>query len=198
MKALYRFWNWLIGANSDQEKPERQIFHFWNGFADCSADPILIYRYLESDPDFDRETHLDQAGKGDMAAWEISVKAVRRAFAVEPYDEGGLTELECLDLLGDFYTYLESLQKKTPNSASLQQSTAPTSPNLSEPTTSDMSRSGGTPGEPEPRSPTMLDAEQAQQLQELSEQQPSENFSTPTTDPSAENLNTSDTSPTTN
>lgn len=94
----------------------RQIFSYWDGRRVRKADPLVVYRKLDNDPEFDWETHPEMIDSGEDGladnAMEITANAVKRAFNVEPFDGAkGLTENECIGLLVQFVDYLTALKK---------------------------------------------------------------------------------------
>lgn len=139
---------WLFGrrpaatpqAASDAVVSARQIFFYWDGKSQRTADPIVLFRGLLIHPDFNREKDFGLLESGDdvlcTEAMERISHVVRDVFGIPLFDDGGLTVAECLGLLTGFYAWCES-QKK---SGSGQQ----TSPQNTESPSSGMQSSRGT------------------------------------------------------
>jgi hypothetical protein len=92
-------------------RPHRDIFYFWDGQRERSVDPFEIMRAIEQDSEFNLERDASLMIAGDDEATQITVRCVRRAFAVKPFNEGGLLEAECLELIQVFYEFLSALKK---------------------------------------------------------------------------------------
>lgn len=100
-----------------RQQKHRGIFHYWDGQRERAADPFEILRAIADDPEYsdDREPKLmlvDDFTVSDEAA-QKTVRCVRRAFGVKSFNEGGLLEAECLDLIDEFYGFLGALKKNT-------------------------------------------------------------------------------------
>jgi len=103
---------WLFGAR------RRQIFKFYDGIRSRTADPLHVWAMLQSDPKLEMERHvkelkspLDQVSATALLVIEA---AVRRAFEVPQFVDGGLTAQECVELLLAYDLWLAD-QKKTSN-----------------------------------------------------------------------------------
>lgn len=141
--AFLLFFRWLFGGR----QASRQIFRFWDGQRDRAADPLVIYRAIETDPQFNVEVDSALLEAGDSEATVRAVGAVQRAFGVKDFDHGGLLESEALALLVEFYEFLALLKKSTSDTPT---SSAPTESAFSDPAlsnTSSLSGSGKTPSE---------------------------------------------------
>ncbi len=100
------FKRWLFNRS-------RYVFKFWNGHRTVLADPMVIWRTLQSNEDF-REDDF-KLMKVEALREKIIGKVAgitREVFELKPLHEGGLTELECLDLLKAFMMY-SGFQKKS-------------------------------------------------------------------------------------
>lgn len=112
--------------------PERKIFRFWDGTQERGIDPLQVLRALNSHPEFDIATHpalatmsapmgateADLKHQRQVAdgALQITVRAAREAFEVQPYDHAtgkGLTEGETADLLDEFGCWILAQKKST-------------------------------------------------------------------------------------
>jgi hypothetical protein len=139
---------WLKRLFRRRAERQRQIFRYFDGVRRRGIDPIAAYRALASDPDFRYDLHVQGCLEGDLESIQITLAAVRRTFDVRPWNEAterGLTEEETLELLPQFYDYMESLKKNTAPWPSSSPSTASCSPELAageSATTSSLSGSG--------------------------------------------------------
>lgn len=153
-KLIRRFILWLIGP---EEQDNRLLFRYWDGARDRKVDPIPAYRKLLADPEFDEERHLAEAKAGDEDAYEICLRAVKRAFAIQDFSEenvGGLTELEKLALLGAFYAYFDQLKKNIETLSTAPPSTESTLPMPDATNTNSTSPCGSIDSERKPCSET--------------------------------------------
>lgn len=147
----------------------REIFRYFDGQAIRFADPLAIVRALDEHETYVEEKHFDEclrlAEKGASSgtkeerlryhrAAAVCTDAVRKAFGILPYDQGGLQIGECLDLLASFIDYLDGVKKNTSPSLTSSPSTDATSNGSSEPTPSDSSPSTCIDPEPLPSEPT--------------------------------------------
>ena len=143
---------WLINwwKNRAREK-SRAIFRYWDGKKERAIDPMLAWQGLISDVEFNLDTHPAQIDRGEIEAIQVGSRTVQRVFAVKPVDEGGLTQLESLDLLVDYFDYLDTLKKNINPMPTLPQPTALPSSVTS--TTNAGSASGEMPNEPRSAEP---------------------------------------------
>ncbi len=104
----------------------RFVFRYWNGSNRVFGDPMELYRALQSHPDYS-ESNLSLLGQEAIQNQIIGELAtvVRDVFKIPQLAEGGLTELECVQVLGEFIAYC-GFQKKS----GVQM---PTSPETTEP-----------------------------------------------------------------
>ena len=104
---------WLFGRLF-KRKPKQAIFPYWDGFKNRLADPMVVARMLEDDPEYRGDIHPKRSDDGDIAATAIVVAATRRALDVPPFgDKGGLTELAVMGLFVEFCNWLAALKKNT-------------------------------------------------------------------------------------
>lgn len=137
---------------------DRDIFEYWDGTATRHADPLVLQRELDKagGENWTQLLGMLKLGSGiavdvakigleqakankkhanDAAAELVSI--VRSAFQIEPFKHhgkspSGLTDSECLDLLVDYFFYMQDLEEEATPSPSLPLSTA--SPTASSPT----------------------------------------------------------------
>lgn len=94
-------------------KENRDIYEYWDGEKDRTADPLVLWHNLFSDEEVDLISDLQKAAEGQMEAHERISELVRKTFSVKPYEEGGLTRIELHALAQDFLlVYCEELKKK--------------------------------------------------------------------------------------
>ncbi len=124
---LIKFLSWLLGPR----RSARGIFRFWDGQKERAVDPFEILRAIANDPEFVLERDSSLMIKGDDDATQITVRCVRRAFDVKHFNEGGLLEDECLQLIEGFYEFLGALKKNTNGSPTSSEPMAPESSSAS-------------------------------------------------------------------
>lgn len=109
MRSLWFFILCCLGADP------RTIFRFWDGRRWRNADPLEVTRRLYSVANFHpEETPLMLDNENPQIVAETSgqvAAAVQYAFGVKPLSSGGLTETECIELLGAFHEYMGTLKK---------------------------------------------------------------------------------------
>lgn len=118
------------------EPPRQSIFRYWDGTKWSFADPIVVLRNINDDPDFSYDKHWLAAVQGNVDDVGVVAKAVYRAFPATPLVSGnadgkGLTEAECVNLLADFLYYCEEVKKNT----SQPQTTTPSTDEINPETT---------------------------------------------------------------
>lgn len=94
---------------------ERMIYSYWNGQEQVKADPLVLFQRLAA-----KGGDLAAAIRGASTDSSFAAKAhadriryIRDIFSLKPFEEnGGLTELECCNLLDHFLTYVGRLKKK--------------------------------------------------------------------------------------
>ena len=105
--------NWLIDWCTPSD---RYIFRFHDGVRWRLADPIAVSIALDNVPNFHPcETPRLLATADDprhmLQLTEQIADAVREAFGLPDFDNGGLTHLECLELLAAFDDFQNGLKK---------------------------------------------------------------------------------------
>jgi len=141
---------------------EREIYRYFDGQKVRSADPMRLYQKLKGvSADLEIEFKVARSGmKGADEAYNKAVSRIHGIFDTKPLEEGGITDVEAVNLFGHFWNYSGGVKKKVPphttpstgtsegtptNTESAQEKPSPTSP------TSD---SGSTAAEPTTESPT--------------------------------------------
>ncbi len=121
---------------------EREIYSYFDGTTRRVADPLAISRALITAPEVDWDTDLKLIAtilggpesvppaviKAAMQATGRVVGAIRYAFGIKPLWEGGLTDVELLELRGDFAMWMEEIKKKVNQQPISQPATAWTPP----------------------------------------------------------------------
>jgi hypothetical protein len=96
---------------------DRRIFRFWDGRKWTSIDPMIPFRILAQHKDFDWEETPKLIAMPDKKVWleayQLEVSAVREAFGVRPFNDDGLTEAECIDLLVAFSIWQVDVKKNS-------------------------------------------------------------------------------------
>lgn len=100
-------------ARPGSQDRERYIFRYHDGLADKAADPMAAWLALEGHSEFVPDRDMERLAKGDATAIPPTVAAAREAFTLPTLADGGLTDLECLELLTRFYDFLGELKKST-------------------------------------------------------------------------------------
>ena len=93
----------------------RGIFRFHDGRQWKFADPWVVTRRLfaHSEFDWDRTPELlhQPDSQTQLEAVRLIALAVRDAFTISPFEQRGLSEQECVNLLIDFRQYLGDVKK---------------------------------------------------------------------------------------
>lgn len=103
-----------LGDTLEFYKPkERIIYSYWNGSQIVKADPMTLYkRVMDHSQELSAEMKVSNSPSKDASSSHTSlVKKVRDIFNVLPLEEGGLSELETLQLLDHFMTYTNAVKK---------------------------------------------------------------------------------------
>lgn len=105
--------NWFFARVLNRH---RLLFRFWNGSRFVSEDPFILFRRLlntdKFDPDADMKLlEIKTDPKLVVRKMENIAEGVREIFGVQPLDRGGLTELECIQLLIQFSGWMDAVKK---------------------------------------------------------------------------------------
>lgn len=132
------FKNWFFARVLNRH---RLLFRFWNGSRFVSSDPFILLRKLLNTDKFDAEMDLKKLEIPDPKIVTEKIgfiaEGIREIFELPPYEKGGLTELECVQLLMEFSSFLERIKK---NGAS-NLITSPSIQNLQTPVTGSADKS---------------------------------------------------------
>lgn len=93
----------------------RLLFRYWNGSRFVSEDPFTLLRALVSSSKIDLDSDLQLLDVPDIKVVTRKVgqlaEEIREIFQLKPLSNGGLSELECVNLLIQFINYLERVKK---------------------------------------------------------------------------------------
>lgn len=125
--------NWIFKRILNRH---RLLFRFWDGRKYVAADPFVLLRKLLSTTKFDPEGDLKKLAIPDTKIITTRIgyiaEGVREIFDLPPFrpdGRGGLTELECVNLLMEFTGYLERVKKNGGSNLISVASTVPESAN---------------------------------------------------------------------
>ena len=118
------FKNWIFRTVINKH---RLLFRYWDGSRYVSADPFVIFRALVNTEKFDPDTDIKdlQIPDAKIISKKISyiAEGVRKIFNLKSFEQGGLAELECVNLLTQFSEFMNAVKK---NGGSNQISLPPT------------------------------------------------------------------------
>src|SRR5579871_138908 len=92
---------------------DRQLFRFWDGERQRSADPFAALLAFDDHPEFDIAQHAPALDRGDKDAMRLAIDATRQVFQVKEWreDQPGLTQAETLALFWQFMAYNQAVKK---------------------------------------------------------------------------------------
>lgn len=122
---LRRFWTPTTPAAQLQTAPDtldlwepqqREIYHYFDGQKVRNADPMPLFRRMKDvSTDLEIEFKVARSGmKGADEHYQKAVQRIRGIFDVKPLEEGGLTEIECVELFTHFWNYSGGVKKNLP------------------------------------------------------------------------------------
>ena len=94
---------------------ERLIYKYFNGESLVLADPLQLYKkvmHCGAELSVDLKVSASQS-KAAAQGHDKAVAKIRDVFGLKPFDQGGLSELECLDLLDHFLYFCDHIKKKS-------------------------------------------------------------------------------------
>lgn len=120
MRWFKRWFSTKEGENTESPDcympRERFIYSFWDGEKQRKVDPLVYYKRMRR-----RWTDITIAWKvaGSISSKAVEgqeklIDAIRDVFQVKNHESGGLSEIECVELIIHFVAYCDALQKKTP------------------------------------------------------------------------------------
>ncbi len=130
---------------------KRMIYCYFDGKKDVKADPMVLYRRaMENGPELSIDLKVANIPNKDSAkAHKGAVEKIRKIFSLVSFEDGGLTELETLDLLDHFFAFCDGVKKNSsasPTSVPSQEGSKPLP--AESPSISSSSVSGSTEKEP--------------------------------------------------
>ena len=91
------------------------LFRYWDGVRFVRADPFVLMRRLLTSGEFDPDSDLKKLELPDpklvVKTLENISSAVRNIFDIPQFQDGGLSELECVNLLKTFIEWADQLKK---------------------------------------------------------------------------------------
>lgn len=163
-----------VGDASDiYSLKERCIYRYCKGDFDADGKPIITYadplvlwkKLMEKGPELIARMKVAfSESKGNIKSHSELVKQIQEAFEVKPYEEGGLTQPETIDLLNHFMVYMGRLKKNSsdyPTGPEEGTSGTSVSPSPDSPPTPNTSDSASTTNEPSTEVPPLSPSEQA-------------------------------------
>ena len=149
----------LPGSAEDVYLPsERLLYRYFTGQEIVPADPMQLWQKLmEVGPELSIDMKVaNSALKDAPKAHEAMLKKVRSIFSVKPWEEGGLSQLETIELLNHFLSWCHIEKKNTsPLPTSAAATSAPSAPSsVASPATESSSPSGSAGAEISTSAPT--------------------------------------------
>lgn len=141
LKKLFTWSDWPAkpapkGGEDDLYTPgERRIYRYFDGEKDVAVDPMPLWkRLMEHGTDLSIKLRVAYSeSKANVQAHTDLVKKIREVFVLKPFEEGGLTESETVNLLHHFLTFVGVIKKNSPSSTTEPgEGTPPTSSPSSE------------------------------------------------------------------
>lgn len=91
------------------------LFRWWNGSKFVSSDPFVLLRKMINTDKFDIDESLKKLKIPDSKIVTTAIshiaEGVREIFEVPAFEDGGLTELECVQLVMEFMGFTERVKK---------------------------------------------------------------------------------------
>ena len=155
--------HWLLSKFRSNERydtyhpGERLIYRYWDGGKFITADPLVVYkRMMTKGPELSVDIKVARSASKDAAkANDRMIEKIREIFAVKPLDQGGLAEVETVELMDHFLVYCQQVKKNSrPSATSSTPTVDSTFSSNGSPTTSNSSASGSIVGESDSAVPT--------------------------------------------
>lgn len=137
---------------------ERLVYTYWHGTGYRMADPLVLYRKMMAvgpELSVDIKVANTPGYKGAAEGHAKMIEKIKNIFEVKSFDEGGLTEVEMMELFDHFNDFCGDVEKKTSPPPTSPTGTSGTTPPSSaeSPPTSSSSASGSTDAAPPTESP---------------------------------------------
>lgn len=119
---------WLKARKEQRRLAKRGIYRFWDGEQWRYADPLRIWQGIFRHPTVNFVRDLEAVDEGIEPTTTEVLNGICEIFAVQRFDDAtrrGLTSWELVDMLNEYFAWLESQKKST--------SSGPTSTEPSEP-----------------------------------------------------------------
>lgn len=139
----------------------RALFGFWDGFRTKHVDPYQVHRRLHTHPDLpsfaDYANLFDQGVEPEATQF---ITAIADTFGIQRWDDAkqtGLTDIEIVGILNDFYNWMDGVKKNGPDSQTSSDATDSESseaPSVPDSTMKPASDSGSTSNESNSEPPT--------------------------------------------
>lgn len=115
---------------------ERLIFSFFDGQKVRKVDPLPLFRrYLDISTDLEADFQAFESpipNKFAPQAYLNAIGRLRKMFEVEPFDKGGLTEIELRRTFDEFMIFCQIIKKKSKEFQTSQEGTSPGMPSLNQ------------------------------------------------------------------
>jgi len=109
---LEKLKNWFFARALNRH---RLLFRYWDGSRHVSADPFVLLRRMLNTTKFDADADVKALALPDPAIVAKKIgfiaEGIREIFDLKPFEKGGLSELECVNLLMTFSDFLNSVKK---------------------------------------------------------------------------------------
>ena len=94
---------------------ERLLYSYWNGTELVRCDPIQLYkRMMAKGPELSIDIKVAQSKSKDaVKAHDSMIKTIREIFSLKPMEEGGLSEIETIELLDHFMRFSDIIKKNS-------------------------------------------------------------------------------------
>lgn len=134
------------------EPRDRMIYKYFDGQQLNRVDPIVLWMKVEEAlPEISISIKISNSpSKGAAKAHKDLIHKIQEVFGLKPFDQGGLTEAECVGLLNHFMDYTNAIKKKANRTATSPGETSPSTASSSEgsqptPNSSDSSSTASVP-----------------------------------------------------
>lgn len=111
--ALLNWWRELWRTRD--KRANRFLFELFDGRRFVKRDPWAIYRQLYNDEEFVPSQMLAAAMDLEEPEFSKCIRCCHRAFGTQPFDGAsstGVTDQEALNILVEYFDYLDALAKK--------------------------------------------------------------------------------------
>lgn len=94
---------------------ERLVYSFFTGEKTIKVDPLVYYKkIMEIGPELSIDMKVaNSQSKDAKKAHDSYVAKIREVFGIKAFSNGGLSDIECAELLDHFLTFCDTLKKNT-------------------------------------------------------------------------------------